>query len=486
MEANEPTSDLLEAEEVVSEERQQFDDSMRELSREVSLDEIEGILSQTIRRDKTTKLITFLSYLLTYTEDNQINLCFKSESARGKSYIAIETAKYFPEEDVMKIGYASPTAFFHQKGLPMFEGNDEDEKRKFSHFLVDLSKKILIFLDQPNNSLLERLRPLLSHDQKQYESFITDRSEKYGLRTKKVVINGYPSVAFCTAKMQTDEQEATRVVILSPEATQEKLDESTKLVGLKEAHRGDFKKELEENPERKWLLERVHAVKTANIDFIDIENINMVWNRFRKLHPFLQPRHQRDYYRLIAFIKAHALLNCWHRTQHNSEQKTIVANETDIEAGFKLYKKIYESNELGLAPEIYEIWKQVIEPLLKYIQGVEEVGIKKEDILRAFYQKYHRTLPDDRLRRIIIPQLESAGLIVLDKDPEDQRRKIIKRNITKEEEKLYGGEGVGSEAKNNISNSHPPPSPHISPIWKCPKCDTFCEKCGFRNVASYG
>ena len=69
-----------------------------------------------------------------------------------------------------------------------------------------MEKKIVIFLDQPHFMLLERLRPLLSHDRKELQYKITDRSEKRGLRTKNV--KGYPTVIFCTGKLNPDEQGA--------------------------------------------------------------------------------------------------------------------------------------------------------------------------------------------------------------------------------------------------------------------------------------
>jgi len=40
------------------------------------------------------------------------------------------------------------------------------ERWKNAKAQVDLSKKILIFLDMPHDQLLRRLRPILSHDKK--------------------------------------------------------------------------------------------------------------------------------------------------------------------------------------------------------------------------------------------------------------------------------------------------------------------------------
>ena len=70
-------------------------------------------LGSTVKHDDANKVITFLGMLLTYTEEDQINIGFLAESSTGKSYIPLEISQYFPVEDVMETGYASPTAFFH-------------------------------------------------------------------------------------------------------------------------------------------------------------------------------------------------------------------------------------------------------------------------------------------------------------------------------------------------------------------------------------
>jgi len=175
--------------------------------------ELISILGLTIKKDEENKLITFLCELSAYTEGSQFNISFNAPSSTGKSYIPTEIARLFPEEDVIEIGYCSPTAFFHDVG--------EYIKDK-GGYLVDLSRKILIFLDQPHTQLLERLRPLLSHDKKEIRLKITDKTQKFGLKTKTVLLRGYPSVIFCTAGLKIDEQEATRFLLLSPETNQEK------------------------------------------------------------------------------------------------------------------------------------------------------------------------------------------------------------------------------------------------------------------------
>ncbi|MGB9960244.1 MAG: hypothetical protein ACPLKQ_06980 [Candidatus Bathyarchaeales archaeon] len=419
----------------------------------MTVEDIIDILGSTVKHDDKNKAITFLTMLLTYTDQDQINIGFLAESSSGKSYIPLELSAYFPKEDIIKLGYASPTAFFHDYGVlmlkegipvnwemkptkdkvredlefesdsPSREDVEAEYKRqmrkwrellKDSYYLVDLHQKILIFLDMPHDELLQRLRSLLSHDEKEITLMITDRKEKGGLRTKKVVIKGYPTVIFCSAKFSMDDQEKTRLLLLSPEITQEKLRESIALKIEKEADREAFQKRLMEDPKRKMLVERVRRVKEAKIANIIIpeEFRSLVYQQFLEDHKFLMPRHQRDISRLLAFIKAHALLNFMHRKRVNN---SIIVEREDVEAGFKLYYSIAEANEMGLSPEIYTIYQ-------KTMPYIPEEGITINDFQKAYFKEFHKPIGSKRTTEIL-NILTSCGLIIEDSDPNDKRKK---------------------------------------------------------------
>lgn len=115
-----------------SPERKRFEVKLKELNKPVKLEEISEILNSTIKHDERNKLITFLAMLLTYTEENQINLSFTAESSTGKSYIPLELAWYFPKKDVVEYSYVSPAAFYHEYGVMVPDPNDtrdvEDKK----------------------------------------------------------------------------------------------------------------------------------------------------------------------------------------------------------------------------------------------------------------------------------------------------------------------------------------------------------------------
>ncbi|HRR39323.1 MAG TPA: toprim domain-containing protein [Candidatus Paceibacterota bacterium] len=385
----------------------------------LSSSELIKILGLTIKKDEENKLITFLCELSAYTENSQFNISFNAPSSTGKSYIPTEVARLFPEEDVIEIGYCSPTAFFHDIG--------EYQKEK-NGYLVDLSRKILIFLDQPHTQLLERLRPLLSHDKKEINLKITDKTQKFGLKTKNVLLRGYPSVIFCTVGLKIDEQEATRFLLLSPEINQEKIREAIHEKIKKETDADTYQKWLDDNPERKLLKERIRAIKQENIREIKIGSPEKIEERFFKKNKMLKPRHSRDIGRLISLIKSFALLNLWFREKDGS---AIVANDDDIEEAFKIWEATSESQELNLSPYIFDLYKNVILPLFEEknqiaaTEIVNEAGILRQEIIQKNYQLNGRLIPDWELRLHIIPMLENAGLIRQEADPNDKRKMLI-------------------------------------------------------------
>ncbi|HEX6253812.1 MAG TPA: hypothetical protein VFZ55_06295 [Nitrososphaera sp.] len=377
-----------------------------DITRELTYEEVAVILSTSIKRDENPKLITFSGMILAQTSDDQLNIGFQAESSVGKTYIALDVSTYFPESEVIKIASASPTAFYHS-------GVWDPERKAL---VVDLRHKILMFLDMPHFQLLERMRPILSHDDKELKYMITDKSQKYGLKTKEVIIKGPASVFFCSARMNPDDQEKTRLVFLSPSTDEEKLKESLELLTLKKSNPDEYKKRIMGDKKRLWLSKRVLCVRQSGIREVKVpDEGRTVLERFNKDHNHLQPRHQRDYPRIFSFIKAHALLN-WFNREKLSED-TIMANEKDIEAGFSLYKGIEQSNEMGLSPYMLKMYDDVFMPILKPNEGVS-----RDEILKQYYKAKHKPISPEVLRLEILPQLEAVGLIYQE---EGERRKML-------------------------------------------------------------
>jgi hypothetical protein len=387
------------------------------VDRELGISDLVEALGVTVKKDDVNKVITFLAMLSAFTDNDQINLSFRAESSTGKSYIPLEVAALFPEDRVVKIAYSSPTAFFHDKGV-------WDEEREM--IAINLEKKILIFLDQPHNMLLERLRPLLSHDQKELVYKITDKREKLGLRTKNVRIIGYPAVIFCTGRLALDEQEATRMILLSPEVSQEKLREAVYLKILKEANERAFKEYVESDPRRKALRERIRRIAELRVAEIIVPEPEKVFQRFVEGRRVLKPRHARDAGRLMALIKVLALLNYMHRkVERNGEWITIYASEKDIDNALKIWSQISEPQEYNLSPFVLQVFRQVIEPLAREKSITDIVqGPTRVEIMKRFLEVFGRPLSRTVWEREIVPALEAAGLLERETHPQDKRRTI--------------------------------------------------------------
>ena len=394
-------------------------------------------LGLTIKHDEHNKVTAFLCQLSAYTEGAQFNISFSAPSSTGKSFIPMEVSKLFPAQDVIMLAYSSPTAFFH---------DSKYDPRTGLH-LVDLERKILIFMDQPHFQLLEKLRPLLSHDQKEIRMKITDKNMKGGLKTKNIVVRGYPSVIFCTANIELDEQEATRLILLSPEISQEKIREGIHSVIRKEADSAAYSAWLEQDPDRKLLKERIRAIKAEKVEDVNIpaEMIARIESVFLGGMKMLKPRHQRDAKKLMSLVKAHALLNVWFRERIGS---VILANEEDVEAAVRLWEIISTAQELNLPPYLYDFYKDIILALWKEKKESLEgefpgrIELTRQEIMTKHREVTGRLLDPEELRLRMLPMLETSGLITQEMNPDkDKRQRFVY---------LVSPENIlGAESQNN-------------------------------------
>jgi hypothetical protein len=390
-----------------------------EVYKPITLADVQEVLSLTIKKDDENKIVTFLSMLAAYTDNAQFNISFNAPSSSGKSFIPLEISNLFPQDDVMKLAGASPTSFLHESGVYNKETNER---------FIDLSRKIIIFLDMPHSSLLTKLRAMLSHDEKETKHKITDKSEKGGTRTKTAVIRGFSSVIFCSANAKMDQQEMTRFILLSPQIDADKIFKGIQQSSRKEADKKKYYAELNSNPIRKALMDRIAAIKSLGIQEIIIENEQLVQQRFLASVPNPQPRHQRDIKRVYSIIKSIALLNPWSRRR---EGTTLYASEYDIDTGFEIWNKISLFQELEISPYLYEFYQQIILPLWNRDQVDEfgdpvpeekKIGVTRQDMLKQYAHFYGGNLGMFRLRYDYLPNIESAGLIFQEPDPNDRRQ----------------------------------------------------------------
>ncbi|GHT68543.1 hypothetical protein AGMMS49556_10210 [Endomicrobiia bacterium] len=355
--------------------------------------------------------------LSAYTEDTQFNVSFNAPSSTGKSFIPLEVKELFPKNDVKVLGCCSPSAFFHETGV-------YDKARNAIE--VDLERKIIIFTDQPDPKLLEKMRPLLSHDQKELNAKITDKTQKFGTKTKNVIIKGYSSVIFCSAGLKIDEQECTRFILLSPESNQDKIKDAITEKIKKESDKVTYQNNINSNLDRELLKERIEAIRDEKIKCINIENKDKVKDVFFKGKSSLKPRHQRDIGRFLSLIKCFALLNLWFRKKENG---IIFATDKDIEQAEELWYILAESQDYNLPPYVLNVYKEVILPCFEEENDnefeVNKVGISRNEIIKKYKSTYGRMMQVWKLRQEILPMLEDSGLIRQEQDEKDKRKMLV-------------------------------------------------------------
>lgn len=464
-------------------------------------------LGKTIKHDEENKLIVFFSMDQNYTFEDQQNIMFSAPSATGKSYIALEVAKYFPKEDVDKKGYTSRRAFFHMNSVletsdgqplqdrrayvderldewvdknkkptekivrvkktregekseeirnPEFSRWKENRKNEYRRlrdewdsieklYVVNLEKRIIIWKDVPDDQVLQPLRSLISHDEKELIADITDKSTSGGNLTKRIKLLGYPTVVFCQAAFSPDEQERTRFFIISPDMSQEKLTESLDLQAESLKDRGKFKKLLEEDPDIAALKARIELIKAANIQQIiiikeDMDNL-LEWFKGNDKPRDLAPRDQRDFPHLVAMAKGHALFNLPQRD--HTPNGTLTANSEDVDSAKTICAKIIESNRLGLPPYAYD-W--LMESLNGLLEAAGDEGLTKTQFSQSYYNRF-KTRLSDKSRKRLIELFEEAGFLEEKTDLADKRTT-----------KLYAlGVCVEEKIKNNSEKKPTPP-----------------------------
>lgn len=342
---------------------------------ELTLEDLDSVLSKTVIEDEDVKRTLFLTCLLTYTYEEQRNAILTGESSLGKTYNMKENLWYFRQpnsETIVDISDATARAIIHnpnailvddrtlqpidmskapKKGDPVELWNEWNELKRHSASFLDLSKKIVVFYDLKNYALLESLRSLLSHDNIISTHLVTDKSASGSHRTKKVLIKGYFTALFGSAYGEMDEQETSRNYLLSPTDNAEKIHQAIDLQARKMTD-PNFKQWYETEPSRLGLKNRVQLIKEANIEkvlfrAVDMENLK---DWFFENTDNLSPKAQRDFPRLYALAEARALFNFQHR-ERTSDNTCIYANSTDIEIAKKIFEPILKCNSLGLTPE---------------------------------------------------------------------------------------------------------------------------------------
>lgn len=409
---------------------------MTHLKQENSLEDLDLVLSLTIKHDYDTKNIMFLGCLLTYTDHDQINIIVGGESSIGKTYNVDQIMWFFPRDDVLSFEGASKTSFIHEdsailvdarnlkpiqfsqkpvKGDPQEKWEQWYEVWRNKAFFMNYGRKLIVLPDMPDTKLLSTLRSLLSHDKRicKYKT-----TEARTLKTKKAMIQGFFTTIFCSASTEIDEQEVSRNMLLTPEFSKEKIIESLKLINRKNSD-PKFNQWYENDPTRVALKKHVQDIKDAEIDeiYISSELLDKLLEWFNDKVKTHKPKESRDYQRVICLAKAWALFNFDNRKREGNK---LFAEPKDVEVAEKLYEKIIESNSVGVSPECWSFYQKVVLPLI-----TNDVGATIDNFHAQYFTVHSRQCSDYRLRGML-KNLENVGLVTKDTSEKPHRYRLTK------------------------------------------------------------
>jgi hypothetical protein len=257
-----------------------------------------------------------------------------------------------------------------------------------------------------------------------------------------------------------DEQEATRAILLSPEATAAKIHEGIKLRIKRAANSEKFNDEILWNFDRQMLISRIISIRNAKVKDIIIPNEDQIQKKFLNIVGVLKPRHQRDIAHLLELIKVITLLNVWHR---KNDKGQVVSNQSDIDQGFKLWQEFFESQNLNISPVVLKNYKKYVLPayIEKFAKAKKSdkdlweemilghVGLTPQELNKYYREAEGVSLNGEQWRKEVLPQLAAAGLIEWERpqsDDQDKRTKhIFPMDLTDENKKYIGKDRVENQ-----------------------------------------
>jgi len=422
---------------------------------------------QRVKRDLTTRNLVFLTGVSAYTRE-PLNLFLRGESSIGKTYVVVQVLSYFPKEDVWLLGGLSPTALVYDRGVlvdrngevilpsdkpsedaPKEDKEDYRERMKGAHYLVDLSGKILVFLEAPNIETFNRLRPILSHDAPEiiYKSTETRKGQ---LQSIHVVVRGWPSTIFCTTSDRFVQDLATRSLTNTPETTPEKYRDANFLTGNKASFPWAFERDLDFN-----LLEGY--IRTLRNRLPKLRTVIPFAEELAIKFPSKFPRSMRDFAHLLGLIEVSALFHFAQRPTLVRKSKTevsmkgtgtplraeeiecyVLAVKSDYDRVMALWKAIQETTETSAASHIMTFFHEVVEEVAK-----ENETFSISELTDRWNKKFETRKSSDTIRKWV-DFLCDIGYVTKEPDPVDKRQNRLKvirteksRNYTQNDSSVF-------------------------------------------------
>ncbi|MGD1836849.1 MAG: hypothetical protein ACPKPY_02170 [Nitrososphaeraceae archaeon] len=407
-----------------------------------------------------------------YIEDDPLNLGVLAPTSEGKTYPIVESLKYFPDEDVLYIGQMSTKVLVRQRGtlIDKIDGtpiedklnelkkkareltnkksmerdrfikteiNEEIQKidediislYENSKTLIDLTGKILVFLEPPHHELWNLLKPILSHDKKEIEFPYVNTTEKGGIQTKDVVVRGWPSCIFCSAKDESKweiwSEIKSRLLVTSPNMIPQKYQESNQLIAKTKGLPNIIQEQIiisedQVNTTKQCVLllkQKINELKEKNGN----NNKISLWIPYHDLLQKILPANKGTDVRFAK--KLFSLLNVVPIVKNNQRMMMNIEGETSIIADISDLKEVLSitQNFDGIPKFKIEFYNEIF--LLCYQAKTEPdsnidnskteeiIAVTTKQLCEFFKEKKGKPISTDNLKRTYLNQFINEGLI---------------------------------------------------------------------------
>jgi len=374
--------------------------------------------------DQTVRKLLLLACGSAYG-DYPLNIGLMQVFSSGKTTTTIQTAKYFP--NAWFLGALSPKALIHEKG----EYNEEKEG-----FIINLEKKIIVFLDEPQFETLQMLKPLLSHDKYETEYKYVDKQSG---ETVKSILRGFPSVIFCSPKSRYTMEYCSRWFTASPQTNPEKIRKVITAKGKKASEM-----QIEDTEFKTW--QKAFQILSEQTHKVIIPYATMLSECFRAK----KPSDMRYFDLFLALIKATTIL---HAFQRENTQNHLTATAQDYEIAYKVFHEIETPTTLGLGQNVLDFFQNIIMPIWEERKTMLEQhqAITYDDLFYKYQEITEETINRNTIRETYLRPLEQKDLIDFEDDPQDKRRKnIVVKNEIPTSSLIDNDKFKDSLAKNSI------------------------------------
>ncbi len=440
------------------------------------ISQIEKYLDSIIKDDPLIVRQLLRAMLSAYTNE-PINIGVLAPTSEGKTYATVEVSNVFPESDIISIGRMSPTALIHthgilvdSEGLPIqekidqiskeiieLERNGGDKKDLYdlkqtikeiydtSKNLVDLTHKIILFLDNPVPATYEMLKPIMSHDKKEI-IYRTTKSDGT-LSVKETIIRGWPVIIACSAKNEAQNEVwpeiATRFFMVTPNGDIKKYKHANKLSSQKMGLPSWASDMYDNHEDRRFAKFYINRIRDSLIKLC--KDGNAVYNPFHEILANEFPHNEgvtmRHYKRLLSFINIETLTNSYTNmkiefvTIHKEKKYSVITSLQDITNAIKLLGKIstIPPNKILFYEDIFVtalIDKQEIQTTLatseQQILSLYEndTTITSKELAKKYTEITKKIITPKQITENFLKPLEDEGLIESMENPENKKQNL--------------------------------------------------------------